>query len=47
MAGEAEIVLGVLCGTLILLAVVTSYWFYTIPARYRANRERLAHLVEK
>ncbi len=47
MAGEAEIALGALCGAFIALAVATSYWFYTIPARYRANRARLAHLVEK
>jgi hypothetical protein len=47
MADEAVIVLGTLCGALIALGALTSYWFYTIPARYRANRAKLAHLVEK
>jgi hypothetical protein len=41
------LVFGVFCGGLLALAIPTTYWFYTIPKRYRENRKRLAHLVEK
>jgi len=43
----AWLVFGVLCGGFLLLAIPTTYWFYTLPKRYRENRKRLAHLVEK
>ena len=43
----AWLVFGVLCGAFLALAIPTTYWFYTIPKRYRENRKRLAHLVEK
>ncbi len=47
MAGEAELIGGAICGALIALLALTSYWFYTLPARYRANRGRLAQFEEK
>jgi len=47
MAGEAELIGGAICGALIALLVLTSYWFYTLPARYRANRERLRQFEER
>jgi len=43
----AWLVFGVLCGGFLVLAIPTTYWFYTLPKRYRENRKRLAHLVEK
>ena len=47
VAALAGVSLQVERGAFIALAAATSYWFFTIPARYRANRERLARLVEK
>jgi hypothetical protein len=38
---------GALCGTFLALAIPTTYWFYTVPRRYRENRKRLAHLMRK
>ncbi len=47
MVDIAWLVFGVLCGGFFVLAIPTTYWFYTIPKRYRENRKRLAHLVGK
>ena len=44
---SAEIVGGAICGVLIALLAITSYWFYTLPARYRANREKLVQFEGK
>jgi len=41
------LVFGVMCGAFLALAIPTTYWFYTIPKRYRENRKRLPPLVEK
>jgi len=47
VADEVWLVAGALCGIFLALAIPTTYWFYTIPKRYRENRKRLAYLVEK
>jgi len=44
---SAELIGGAICGLLIALLAITSYWFYTLPARYRANREKLRQFEGK
>jgi len=47
LVDAAWVVFGALCGTFLALAIPTTYWFYTVPQRYRENRKRLAQFVGK